>query len=82
VIDWLNYPGVEVPRRKNKTWRRGFRTCYVDPPETDLMRIEDDSVIRVIMGKTCPSIFINTQLGSIMEMPGGNRPERGLTCES
>ena len=82
IRDCLIDAGAKVPPHQNTKWVRGDRVRYIDPPETALMQIEDNSMIRVATGQSMPALFIGTQLGSIMEMPKGNRPDRGLTSET
>lgn len=84
MSDWLSYSGAIVPARKNRCSSRSvgrngrFR---IDPPPSPIAQIEDDCVRRFIRGELDPSSFIGTEIGSIMEMPKGNHPERGLTCK-
>lgn len=53
----------------------------IDPPLSALTLAEDQIMILVASGDYDVSLLARTQIGTILEMPKGNRPERGLTCE-
>lgn len=92
IRDWLSYGGATVPRHLNRAV--GPYVCQIDPDPTP-EAYREDQAFRVLIAHTPGQRYLllktwvskgekcvqDPEMTSILAMPHGNHPERGLTCE-